>query len=99
MARQFDLYRTTTGNLVLVIQSDLLQDLGTRAVCLALPEKGGPQTTPSLSPVLSAGDLRVRVAPHLVATLTLVELGMLVANLSHERDRIIRSMDLMLTGS
>lgn len=99
MARQFDLCRTAAGSLVLVIQSDLLQDLNTRAVCLALPEKGGPQTTSSLSPVLSAGDLRIHIAPHLVATLTLSELGAQIANLSHERDRIIRSMDLMLTGS
>lgn len=99
MAHQFDLFRTATGSLVLVVQSDLLQDLNTRAVCLALPEKGGPQSTPSLSQVLSAGDLRVRLAPHLVATLTLEELGSHVANLSHERDRIIRSLDLMLTGS
>lgn len=99
MARQFDLFRTETGSLVLVLQSDLLQDLNTRAVCLALPDKGGPQTTPSLSPVLSAGDLAVRIAPHLVATLTLSELGQWIANLSHDRDRIIRSVDLMLTGS
>ena len=99
MARQFDLYRTADGNMVLVLQSDLLKDLNTRAVCLALPEKGGPQAIPALSPLLSAGDLRVRIAPHLVATLTLTELGAQIANLSHERDRIIRSMDLMLTGS
>jgi hypothetical protein len=99
MARQFDLYRTQTGSLVLVLQSDLLEGLSTRAVCLALPEKGGPQTTASLSPVLGAGDLRVRIAPHLVATLTLTELGTHLANFSHERDRIIRSVDLMLTGS
>lgn len=96
-ACQFDLYRTQTGSLVL--QSDLLRDLDTRAVCLALPEKGGPQTTASLSPVLSAGDLRVRIVPHLVATLSLTELGTQLANFSHERDRIIRSLDLMLTGS
>lgn len=99
MARQYDLYRTATGSLVLILQSDFLQELNTRAVCLALPEKGGPQTAPSLSPVLSAGDIRVRIAPHLVATLTLAELGSHVANLSHERDSIVRSMGLMLTGS
>jgi len=99
MARQFDLYQTAQGDLVLILQSDLLEDLNTRAVCLALPEKGGAQAISSLSPLLSAGDLRIRIAPHLVATLTLAELGVLVANLSHERDRIIRSMDLMLTGS
>ena len=99
MASQFDLYRTADGSLVLVLQSDLLEDLATRAVCLALPEEGGPQILSALSPVLTAGDLRVRIAPHLVATLTLAELGSHVANFSHERDRIIRSMDMMLTGS
>ncbi|MFP5480851.1 MAG: CcdB family protein [Alphaproteobacteria bacterium] len=99
MAKQFDLYRTVDGSLVLVLQSDLLEDLATRAVCLALPEGRGPQTLSALSPVLSAGDLRVRIAPHLVATLTLAELGSQVANFSHERDRIFRSMDMMLTGS
>jgi toxin CcdB len=99
MAKQFDLYRTVDGSLILVLQSDLLEDLATRAVCLAVPENGGPQTLAALSPVLSAGDIRVQIAPHLVATLTLAELGSLVANFSHERDRIIRSMDMMLTGS
>lgn len=99
MAHQFDLYRTAAGDLVLVLQSDLLEDLATRAVCLALPEKGGAQAIAGLSPVLTAGDLRIRIAPYLVATLTLAELGVLLASLSHERERIIRSMDLMLTGS
>ncbi len=99
MAKQFDLYRTVDGSLVLVLQSDLLEDLATRAVCLALPDGRGPQTLSALSPVLSAGDLRVRIAPHLVATLTLAELGSQVANFSHERDRIFRSMDMMLSAS
>jgi CcdB protein len=99
MYGQFDLYRTGDGDYVLILQADLLDDLNTRAVCLALPENGGAQVIASLSPVLTAGDLRIRIAPHLLATLTLAELGTHVANLSHERDRIIRSMDLMLTGS
>jgi len=99
MARQFDLYRTSDGNYVLVLQSDLLEGLNTRAVCLALPDKGGPQAVPSLSPQLTAGDIRIRIVPHVVATLTLAELGVPVANFSHDRDRIIRSVDMMLTGS
>jgi hypothetical protein len=99
MARQFDLYRTAGGDYVLILQSDLLADLNTRAVCLALPEKGGAPAIAGLSPMLTAGDMRIQVAPHMLATLTLAELGLRVANLSHERDRIIRAMDLMLTGS
>jgi hypothetical protein len=48
---------------------------------------------------LAAGDIRLRLAPHVLATLTLAELGTFVANLAHERDRIIRAFDLMLTGA
>jgi hypothetical protein len=40
----------------------------------------------------------LRIAPHILATLTLSELGTFVANLSHERDRIIRAFDIVLTG-
>jgi hypothetical protein len=99
MARQFDLYRMADGDYVIILQSDLLEDLATRAVCLALPE---PEKTPALaalSPLLSSGEVRLRIAPHVLATLTLSELGTFVANLSHERDRIIRAFDLMLTGA
>ena len=91
MAHQYDLFRTAQGDHVLVLQSDLLEDLATRVVCLALPEGSGAQTIASLSPVLTAGDIRIQIAPYLVATLTLPELGVLVASLSHERDRILRS--------
>jgi hypothetical protein len=99
MAKQFDLYRMSGGDYVIILQSDLLDTLNTRAVCLALPEQ---MTTPglaALSPLLSAGDVRLRSAPHVLATLTLPELGTFVANLSHERDRIIRALNMMLTGS
>jgi CcdB protein len=99
MSKQFDLYRTRDGDYVLILQSDQLEDLNTRAVCLAVPEKGNPKVFASLSPTLTAGDLHVVIAPHLLATLTLDELGRHVASLAHERVHIIRSMDLMLTGS
>lgn len=99
MARQFDLYRLSDGDYVIILQSDFMDALNTRAVCLALPEQ---MTTPALaapSPLLSAGDVRLRIAPHVLATLTLSELGTFVANLAHERDRIIRAFDVMLTGA
>jgi toxin CcdB len=99
MARQFDLYRMATGDYVIILQSDLLEGLNTRSVCLALPEPVSVPAFAALSPLLSAGDLRLRIAPHILATLTLTELGTHVANLSHERDRIIRAFDMMLTGS
>lgn len=99
MADQFDLYRMAEGDYVIVLQSDLLDALNTRAVCLAIPDGAAVPALPALSPVLTAGDIRLRLAPHVLATLTLTELGTFVANLSHERDRIIRAFDLMLTGA
>jgi hypothetical protein len=99
MARQFDLYRMSEGDYVVILQSDVLEDLTTRVVCLALPESSVGQSMPYISPILMAGDMRIRLTPQVVATLTLAELGTHVASLQHERDRIIRAVDLMLTGS
>ena len=99
MADQFDLYRMITGDYVIVLQSGLLDALNTRAVCLAIPEGAAVPALAALSPILTEGDIRLRLAPHVLATLTLAELGTHVANLTHERDRIIRAFDLMLTGA
>lgn len=99
MAQQFDLYRTTDGDYVVVIQADLIDSLNTRAVCLAVPDGSLVPVIGALSSVITVGDVRLRLAPQVLATLTLAELGTHVANLSHERDRIIRAFDLLLTGA
>ncbi len=99
MPDQFDLYRMAEGDYVIILQADLLDALSTRAVCLAIQDGAPVPALVALSPVLTAGDIRLRLAPHVLATLTLAELGTFVANLAHERDRIIRAFDLMLTGA
>lgn len=99
MSHQFDLYRMAEGDYVIILQSDLLEDMNTSAVCLAVPEPSQKPSLAALSPVLTAGELRLRIAPHVLATLTLPELGTYIANLGHERDRIIRALDVMLTGA
>jgi toxin CcdB len=99
MAKQFDLYRLSEGDFVVILQSDIFEDLNTRVVCLAVPETSSAKALPHLSPVLTAGDMRLRISPQVVATLTITELGTHIATLQHERDRIIRAVDLMLTGS
>lgn len=99
MAQQFDLYRTQTGEYVLVLQHDLLSDLSTRTVCLASPVQGSFPTVAALEPVISAGDLRLRIMPQVLATFGLTELGTYIGNFAHERDRIIRAIDVMLTGT
>lgn len=99
MARQFDLYRTHEGDYVVVLQSDFLDGLNTRAVCLATLDQPATPSIASLSPTVSSGELRFRLQPHILATLTLTELGTFVASLAHDRDRIIRACDVMLTGA
>ncbi len=99
MARRFDLYRTADGDFVVVLQSDLLEDLDTRAVCPAAPESRQVPGFAALSPVLMAGDVRLRIVPHVVATLTVAEPGTFLLSLAHERDRSIRVVDSMLTGA
>jgi len=99
MAKQFDIYRTETGEHVLVIQHDVFGDMNTRTVCLAIPVTSQAPSIPALQPVVSTGDVRLRIVPHVVATFTLDELGTHVANVSHHRDAVVRAFDLMLTGS
>jgi len=99
MADQFDIWMTTEGDHVLVLQHDLLSDLATRTVCLLLPDTSPVPMIASLGPLVSAGDLRLRVVPHVMATLTLKELGQYVTNVSHDRDRIMRALDVLLSGT
>ena len=99
MADQFDIWRTPEGELVLILQHDLLADMATRAVCLVLPESSPAPTIAALGPIVTVGDLRLRIVPHVLATMTIPELGQLVTNVAHDRDRIIRAFDVMLSGT
>lgn len=99
MAAQFDIWMTPQGDHVLILQHDLLSDLATRTVCLLLPETSPVPMIASLGPLVSAGDVRLRVVPQVMATLTLTELGQYVTNVAHDRDRIMRALDVLLTGT
>lgn len=99
MAAQFDLYRVASGALVLVVQSDTMEDIATRVVCALVPDGSGPRSSQGLGPKVALGDDTYRVAPHIVATLTRAELGTKIGNLAHLRDDIIRAFDLLLTGT
>ena len=99
MADQFDIFRTPEGALVLILQHDLLADMATRAVCLVLPDSSPAPTIAALGPIVTAGDLRLRIVPHVLATLTLPELGQRITNVAHDRDRIIRALDVILSGT
>jgi toxin CcdB len=98
-AAQFDVFRATNGLCAVVIQSDLLEAVRTRVVAPLLPV-GMVQDgeLPSLNPRLAVGSESLVLMPQLAATLTLAELGERVGTLVHERDRIVRAMDALLSG-
>jgi toxin CcdB len=99
MADQFDIWRTPEGELVLILQHDLLADMATRAVCLVLPASSPAPTIAALGPIVTVGDLRLRIVPSVLATMTIAELGQRITNVAHDRDRIIRAFDVMLSGT
>jgi|AACY02.2.fsa_nt_gi CcdB protein. len=97
MARQFDVCRMRNGALVVVIQSDLLDEMRTRVVVPLLPRDMLPPIG-RLTPEVIANGVAYLAAPQLMATLTLDELGAPVASAAEHRDALIRACDLLLGG-
>lgn len=81
-----------------VLQSDLLHAMCTRVVLPLLPAGKAAQPASRLNPEITWEAARLVLMPQLMATLSLDELGEIVGSLQHERDRILRAMDMLLTG-
>ncbi|UWQ22010.1 CcdB family protein [Jannaschia sp. W003] len=83
---------------VLVIQNDMLEETGTRIVMPLRRRNEAPPDHPRLQPVILLGD-EVWVALALnVATLSLAEIGPLVASAEGARDDVTRALDMVLAG-
>lgn len=98
MAAQFDLYRMRSGGLVVVLQSDLLDELRTRVVAPLVPAGSVTRVLQVLNPAVTVGEAEFLVMPQLAATLTLAELGQKVGSLAAMRDAIVRAVDALLSG-
>jgi toxin CcdB len=98
VARQFDVYRTSAGTLVVVIQSDLLDEMRTRVVAPLLPAGAAGRPMRGLNPEISFGEEAVVLMPQLLATLTIAELGVPAGSIAHMRDTVIRAVDTLLAG-
>ena len=83
---------------MVVIQSDLLDELATRVVAPLLLRGVGGRGLRSLNPELTIGDETLVLMPQLLATLTVAELGEQVDSLEHRRDEIVRALDALLSG-
>ena len=98
MASQFDVCRTVSGSLVVVIQSDLLADLRTRVVVFLASNRPISESMGHLTPRLVLNGNSYTLEAHTIATLTLDELAENVGSLATERDKIIRAIDALLAG-
>jgi toxin CcdB len=86
--------------LLLEVQADLLEELGTRVVVPLAP--ASPDRRHSVLQLLTPlgaveGKDYVLVAPQL-AGISAKELGPVIADLSHERQKIDAALDLVFTG-
>jgi toxin CcdB len=85
--------------LLLDVQTNLLESLGTRVVvplCNLTQLEGKPVRT--LMPVLEIeGDSYVMLTPQL-AGIRRSQIGPLVADLTAQRDRILAALDILITG-
>jgi toxin CcdB len=98
VAAQFDLYRVQGGGLVVVLQSDLLDQLQTRVVAPLVPANAVARVMRTLNPAVTLGEEAYLVMPQLAATLTLTELGEKVGSLAMMHDAIVRAVDALLSG-
>jgi toxin CcdB len=85
--------------LLLDVQSDLLDDLGTRVVVPMVPRSAhGGQVMTRLTPILTIGDAAyVMLTPQLAGIPSRL-LGAQVADLSHARGEIMAALDFLISG-
>lgn len=103
--RQFVVYRNRNENtsaqypLLLNVQSDLIEETGTRVVVPMVPAaRGAPPSISSLAPIMDVnGKPHVLMVPLLAAT-EIADLGAIEADLSMERSTILAALDLLISG-
>jgi toxin CcdB len=90
---QYDLYHTAADELVVIVQSDMLEHLRSRVVLPLVPRDGLGPLPATLAPQVMLGD-----ATYLIATMLNTELGTRIGSLAVYRDEITRAMDTLFSG-
>ncbi|MFO1203858.1 MAG: CcdB family protein [Tabrizicola sp.] len=98
MADQFDLYLAPNKSLVVVLQSDALEAIGTRVFAPCLPADRPGMRPDRLAPAFFHAEREYRVMMHLMGAAPVHRLGVKVGTVAHLRDDIIRALDLLITG-
>jgi toxin CcdB len=95
---RFDIHESGTAAFVINCQSDFLDYLHTRFVVPLLPIDLEPQVAESLNPVFAIEGKNFAFYPQFAATLPTRELGRFVGSLTDEQDKIIRALDMLISG-
>lgn len=95
---QCDVYRTSTGLLLVDCQSDTFGDLATRLTAPLIPLDRSPERRPRLNPVFDIGDEPHVMLTQFAAAVSCRELADKIAALSAFRFQIVGAFDMLLTG-
>ena len=101
---QYDVYPNPSRSaqlgipMVVVVQSDLLESLGTRLVVpLATAEFAGP-TPEKLCPMMTVQGQRLRALAHFAAPLPARQLKKRIDNIALQANVLVAALDVVLTG-
>lgn len=94
---QFDLYRLTSGQLVVDLQTDLIGIEASRIVA-PLREAGRYAAFPGLTPIVSFEDTSWIVRIHELAAVPGAALREHVGTLDAHRDALKRALDILIDG-
>ena len=98
VAAQFDVYLTPQKSRIVIVQSDLLDEMRVRVAAPLLPAKSGLRPIKSLNPEIWIDGEAYFLMPQLLATFSIKELGDRIGSVADERDKIIRAIDTLLAG-
>lgn len=99
MADQFDLYLDRGGELLVVLQHEVVDTLDTRIFASCLPAHAVPMGMERLAVPFWFGDQQFSMMVHLLGTARVGGMGRKVGNLSDKRDAITRAFDLLYSGT
>ena len=95
--QQYEVCRLRNGVLAVVIESNRLT-VGTTRVVLPLVLASGRVAVRHLNPKVDFGGRVFMLSPQQIAAVAVAELGEPLGTLDHERDRITRAIDMLLSG-
>lgn len=97
-AQQFDVFATTTGEYLLVLQADMLNGMITRLVAPLIPREAVGRPLGGLNPEFVIADIPHLLMPQLAETRPVAELGHRIGSCAHESETVMNAVNVLLQG-